>query len=153
MHSLVSSLSNIGHSISVEKEKSNTIECVQECLIAAFPRRNQYKEPDLHKIILGFDRGYNGFLNLVSYILKCGGNTFGTSKRALHNIYTYDQFKRDCDKKSSDPRKGRALYRGCHVLLKTQILKPLVTFIEMAMAEQYSCNLHFLNIKLIAGTE
>ena len=64
------------------------------------------KEPDLNKIIVGFDRGYNGFLLLVAFILKCGGNTFGTSKRALHNIYTYDQKKRDWDKRIFKSKEG-----------------------------------------------
>jgi hypothetical protein len=106
MHSLVSSLSNIVYSIAIERDKCNTIDCVQECLLSSFPKRNNNREPDLRKVIIGFDRGYNGFLNLVSYIVKCGGNTFGTSKRALHNIFTYDQKKRDWDKREFRCKEG-----------------------------------------------
>ena len=106
MHSLVSSLSNIVYSIAIERDKCNTIDCVQECLLSSFPKRNNNREPDLRKVTIGFDRGYNGFLNLVSYIVKCGGNTFGTSKRALHNIFTYDQKKRDWDKREFRCKEG-----------------------------------------------
>jgi hypothetical protein len=109
MHSLVSSLSNIVYSISTERDNRSTIDCVEDCLLSAFPRRNNNKEPDLNKIIVGFDRGYNGFLLLVAFILKCGGNTFGTSKRALHNVYTYDQKKRDWDRRIFKSKEGDRL--------------------------------------------
>ena len=109
MHSLVSSLSNIVYSISTERENKNTIDCVEECFLAAFPKRNDNRVPNLNKIIVGFDRGYNGFLLLVAFILKCGGNTFGTSKRALHNVYTYDQKKRDWDKRTFKSKEGARL--------------------------------------------
>ena len=86
MHSIVSSLSNIVYSISIERDKCNTIDCVEECLLSSFPKRNNNREPNLRKVTIGFDRVYNDFLNLVSYIVKYGGNTLVTSKRALHSI-------------------------------------------------------------------
>ena len=109
MHSLVSSLSNIVYSVAIEKRDMNTMDCVKDCLRVAFTRRNNHMTPNLHKVIIGFDRGYNGFSSLVSFVLKSGGNTFGTSKRSLNNIYTYDQKKRDWDKRIFKSREGSRL--------------------------------------------
>jgi hypothetical protein len=95
--------------ISTERDDRSTMDCVEDCLLSAFLRRNNNKEPDLNKIIVGFDRGYNGFLLLVAFILKGGGNTFGTSNRALHNVYSYDQKKRDWDKRIFKSKEGARL--------------------------------------------
>lgn len=106
MHSLVGSLSSIIYGISVERDTFSTFDSVEECLLSALPKRNDNKIPNLHNTIIGFDRGYNGFLKLVSYILRCGGHTFGTSKRALHNIFTYDQKQREWDKRIFRNKEG-----------------------------------------------
>ena len=79
MHTLASSSSNVIFSVSTEREGDTTFDCVRDCLISSFPKRNDDRDPDLKKVIIGFDRGYNGFLQLVSYIIKCNGNTFGTT--------------------------------------------------------------------------
>ena len=102
-------MTHIVYSVYVEKNSNSTIHCVEECLAAAFPKKNTTRDADLKKIIVGFDRGYNGFLNLVAFILKSGGHTFGTSKRALHNIYTYDQKKRLWDKRVFKKKEGAKL--------------------------------------------
>ena len=67
LHSLVSSLSNIVYSISIEKDKCNTIDYVHECLLTSIPKTNYNREPDLSKVVIEFDRDYNGFLNLVFF--------------------------------------------------------------------------------------
>ena len=67
--------------------------------IIFFPRRNDNKIPDLNNDIIGFDRGYNCFLLIISYILKCVGHKFGTSKSDIHKIFAYDLRKRQWDKK------------------------------------------------------
>ena len=106
MHSLAGSISSIIYGISVERDNYSTFDSVEECLLSAFPKRNDNKFPNLNNTIIGFDRGYNGFLKLVSYILRCGGHTYGTSKRALHNIFTYDQKQRDWDKRVFRSKEG-----------------------------------------------
>ena len=109
MHSLVSSLSNIVYSVAMERQDMTTMDCVKDCLRISFPRRNNRRTPNLHNVIIGFDRGYNGFSSLVSFVLQSGGHTFGTSKRSLNNIYTYDQTKRDWDKRIFKTKEGPRL--------------------------------------------
>ena len=100
-------------------------------MVAAFPRKNTTRDADLKKIIIGFDRGYNGFLNVVAFILKCGGHTFGTSKRALHNIYTYDQKKRMWDSRVFKRKEGAKLTERMSCPIKDTNDKSIGTFTSL----------------------
>ena len=65
---------------------------MQREFLVAFKAGN-FRYPNLEKVVLGFDRGYD-CKALVGFITKHGGNIFGTAKRSLHNPFTYDQKRR-----------------------------------------------------------
>ena len=78
----------------MERDSFSTLNTFEKCLLYLFRRRNDNKIPDLNNDIIGFDRGYNCFLLIISYILKCVGHKFGTSKSDIHKIFAYDLRKR-----------------------------------------------------------
>ena len=110
IHSIASSVTGIVYSISTERnEHKRVFDCVSHFLTGAFRGRNSYS-PNLNNVIIGLDQGYNCFKEIVSFIKSCGGETFGTSKRTLFNIYTFDQKRRgDWDKRLFRKRKEQGL--------------------------------------------
>ena len=106
MHTLASSVTGIIYSISTETEYMSTFDAMVNCLSSAFKGKNT-TQPALNNSIIGFDRGYSGFKRLVPYILQCGGHTFGTVKRTLNNVFTYDQRKQgEWDKRQFRSKEG-----------------------------------------------
>ena len=94
IHLLASLVTGIVFAICTERrEHKTTYECLTHCLTSAFRARNSFY-PSLQNIILGLDRGYSCFKELVSFIKSYGGDTLGTSKRTLFNIFTFDQNNR-----------------------------------------------------------
>jgi hypothetical protein len=67
-----------------------TFDAMVNCLSSAFKGKHT-NEPALNNAVIGIDRGYSGVKIVVSYILQCGGHTFGTVKRTLNSVFTYDQ--------------------------------------------------------------
>ena len=90
MHTLASSVSGIIYSITTETKHMTTFDAMVKCLSSAFKGKNT-NEPALNNAVIGIDRGYSGSKRVVSYILQCGGHTFGTVKRTLNSVFTYDQ--------------------------------------------------------------
>ena len=67
IHSLASSVTGIVFAICTERrEYKTTYECLTHCLTSAFRARNSFY-PSLQNIILGLDRGYSSFKELVSF--------------------------------------------------------------------------------------
>ena len=71
-----------------------TFDAMVNCLSSAFKGKNT-TQPALNNPIIVFDRGYSGLKRLVPYILQCEGHTFGTLKRSLNNVFTYDKRKQE----------------------------------------------------------
>ena len=120
IHSLASSVTGIVYSICTERnEHKRVFDCVGHCLTSAFRGRNSYS-PNLNNVILALDRGYNCFKELVSFVKSCGGETFGTSKRTLFNIFTFDQKRRgDWDKRLFRKKEGARIVERRVAKLKT----------------------------------
>ena len=107
VHSLASSVTGIVFAICTErKEHKTTFDCLTYCLTRAFKRRNSIF-PNLKNTIIGLDRGYSCYKQLVSFIKTHGGDTLGTSKRTLFNIFSFDQTRRgDWDKRIFRKKEG-----------------------------------------------